>query len=56
MLVKKIENKLFSLILSEIYNSISLLIVRNLRILVNKLYLYELERKYKKYYNFYIIV
>ena len=56
ILAKNIENKLFSLTPSEVHNSIPLLIIRNPRILVNKLYLYESERKYKKYYNFYIIV
>ena len=38
------------------YNSISLLIGRNPRILINKLYPCELGRKYKKYYSFYTTV
>ena len=56
MLAKKTENKLFSLILSEVHNSAPSPIGRNPRIPVNKPYSCESGRKYKKCYSFYTTV
>ena len=56
-LIQDKNNKLFSLIINE--NNIASLTSRtfyNLYILVNKLYLYESKRKYKKYYKSSILI
>ena len=59
-LIRNKKNKLFSLIINEIYDtlikSFEVLssIKRNNRILINDLYLCNFEIKYKKCYKFYI--
>ena len=54
------KNKLFSLIINEIYDilyefPLSKTLQKNNRIFFNKLYLYDFEIKYKKCYEFYIL-
>ena len=59
-LIRNKKNKLFSLIINEIYDifnksfKIISQLQRNNSILINKLYLYDFEIKYKRYYKLYI--
>ena len=59
-LIRNKENKFFSLIMNEIYNTllkffeVLLSIKRDNRISINDLCLYNFEIKYKKCYKFYI--
>ena len=59
-LIRNKKNKLFSSTINEIYDifnesfEIISQLQRNNRISINKLYLYDFEIKYKKYYKLYI--
>ena len=59
-LIRSKENKLFSLTINEIYDTLIKFfktlssMKRDNRILVNNLYLYNFKIKYKKCYKFYI--
>ena len=59
-LIRNKKNKLFSLTINEIYDTLyksfsTKLMQKNNRILFNKRYLYDFEIKYKKYYKSYIL-
>ena len=60
-LIRKKKKKKLSLIINKIYDifnkpfEVISQLQRNNRILINKLYLYDFEIKYKKCYKFYIL-